>query len=180
MRISILVAIVLTSVPIQALALDEGWMRSVEEAIPVVIDQYGSFIRNSSFEFQVSAILITAIIVVESLDDPTAVSSSGALGLMGVMPDTYAYIRKKLPHKHFGDDLFDPATAIRAGTAYLYLLHREDEFDLETPEEMAAGFYIGHNGSSRRSMDELWNHWYVKRVMWVATHDSIPALIPRQ
>jgi hypothetical protein len=59
---------------------------------------------------------IGAVILVESAGDPDAVSSAGAMGLMQLMPGTWADLRQR---HGLGPDPFDPRDNILAGTAYL-------------------------------------------------------------
>ncbi|MBP7339652.1 lytic transglycosylase domain-containing protein [Niveispirillum sp.] len=66
--------------------------------------------------FDLPAAWIRAVIQVESGGDPGAVSPKGALGLMQLMPNTWA----EMSDRHgIGSDVFDPAANIMAGTAYL-------------------------------------------------------------
>lgn len=60
--------------------------------------------------------LIETVIAVESNGEPRAVSSAGAMGLMQLMPGTWAQLRLRLG---LGADPFDPADNILAGAAYL-------------------------------------------------------------
>ncbi|GAA0610975.1 lytic transglycosylase domain-containing protein [Paenochrobactrum glaciei] len=53
---------------------------------------------------------------VESAGDVRAISSAGAMGLMQVMPDTWAGLRNR---HGLGRDPYDPRDNILAGTAYL-------------------------------------------------------------
>ncbi len=53
---------------------------------------------------------------VESAGDVRAISSAGAMGLMQVMPDTWAGLRSR---HGLGRDPYDPRDNILAGTAYL-------------------------------------------------------------
>lgn len=66
--------------------------------------------------FRLPTTLITAVINAESGGEPRAVSRSGALGLMQVMPATWAYLTKRYG---LGDDPFDARANILAGAAYL-------------------------------------------------------------
>jgi len=71
--------------------------------------------------------LVFAVIYAESRFDTMAVSPSGALGLMQVMPATGAWVAEQLGESDFTpDDLHDPETNIRFGTWYLRQL--TDEF----------------------------------------------------
>jgi len=60
--------------------------------------------------------LIETVIAVESNGQPRAVSSAGAMGLMQLMPGTWAQLRQRLG---LGADPFDPGDNILAGAAYL-------------------------------------------------------------
>jgi soluble lytic murein transglycosylase-like protein len=60
--------------------------------------------------------LIEAVIAAESGGQPRAVSSAGAMGLMQLMPGTWAELRLRLG---LGSDPFDPGDNILAGAAYL-------------------------------------------------------------
>jgi hypothetical protein len=53
---------------------------------------------------------------IESAGDPRAVSPKGAIGLMQIMPKTYAGLRAR---HHFGPDAYNPRDNILAGAAYL-------------------------------------------------------------
>jgi hypothetical protein len=56
------------------------------------------------------------VLRVESAGDVRAISSAGAMGLMQVMPDTWAGLRSR---HGLGRDPYDPRDNILAGTAYL-------------------------------------------------------------
>jgi len=66
--------------------------------------------------FGLPADLIETVIAVESNGQPRAVSPAGAMGLMQLMPGTWAQLRFRLG---LGADPFDPADNILAGAAYL-------------------------------------------------------------
>lgn len=70
-------------------------------------------------------------------------SSAGAMGLMQVMPGTYAELRSRY---ELGDDPFDPRDNIMAGTAYLRELY--DVFG-------APGFLAAYNAGPGRFDDYL-------------------------
>jgi hypothetical protein len=63
---------------------------------------------------------IRAVLRAESAGDPRAISSAGAMGLMQIMPATWAELRVR--HR-LGGDVYDPRDNILAGTAYLRELH---------------------------------------------------------
>ncbi|MCA0029116.1 lytic transglycosylase domain-containing protein (plasmid) [Mesorhizobium sp. B2-1-1] len=83
-------------------------------------DPYAAPIAEASHRFRVPQRWIRAIMHVESARDPRAVSRKGALGLMQIMPATFAELR--LRHQ-LGRDPYDPRDNILAGTAYLRELY---------------------------------------------------------
>ncbi|MFG1228614.1 lytic transglycosylase domain-containing protein [Xanthobacter wiegelii] len=79
-------------------------------------DPFGAPIAEAAQRFSIPAAWIRAVIRTESAVDATAVSPKGAMGLMQIMPETWAELR----HRHrLGDDPFDPRDNILAGAAYL-------------------------------------------------------------
>ena len=87
--------------------------------------------------------LIAAVIAVESAGDPKAVSSAGAMGLMQLMPATWAQLRAQLS---LGPDPFDPRDNVLAGSAYLrQLLDRYG----------AAGYLAAYNAGPGRYEQSL-------------------------
>jgi soluble lytic murein transglycosylase len=83
-----------------------------------------------SAEYGVDPALVAAVLECESSGRPRAVSSSGALGLMQLMPGTAKAMAEELglPGPS-GSDLFDPDLNIRLGTYYLSKLWRRYEGD---------------------------------------------------
>jgi soluble lytic murein transglycosylase len=74
---------------------------------------------------------VAAVIYCESSFQPDAVSSAGARGLMQIMPETGAWIAKKLNEPGYADSwLFEPETNIRYGCWYLSYLDGRYENDL--------------------------------------------------
>lgn len=89
--------------------------------IPVVIrdparDPHAAAIAEASARFAIPEHWIRAVIQAESAGDPRAVSHAGAMGLMQVMPGTWAILRED---HGLGADPFEPRDNIIAGTAYL-------------------------------------------------------------
>lgn len=80
------------------------------------VDQFQAHIIEASQRFDIPARWIEAVIMAESGGDPKAVSPKGAMGLMQLMPETWAELRDQ---HDLGADPFDPRTNILAGTAYL-------------------------------------------------------------
>ena len=73
-------------------------------------------IEAAAARFALPGELVRAVIAAESDGRPDAVSSAGAMGLMQLMPGTWAMLRARLG---LGPDPFDPADNILAGAAYL-------------------------------------------------------------
>lgn len=81
---------------------------------------YAAEVAEAARRFDIPATWIRAVMGAESAGDPGVVSSAGAMGLMQIMPDTWADLR--LRH-HLGRDPYDPRDNILAGAAYLRELH---------------------------------------------------------
>jgi len=74
------------------------------------------FVEQASRRFGVPARWIRAVIDVESARDMRAKSPKGAMGLMQIMPETWAELRLRYD---LGNDPYDPRDNILAGAAYL-------------------------------------------------------------
>jgi soluble lytic murein transglycosylase-like protein len=80
---------------------------------------YASIIEEASERYHVDAALIASVMEAESAFNPFAVSRTGAMGLMQLMPETAA--------EHGATQPFDPRENIMAGARYLsQLLNRYD------------------------------------------------------
>lgn len=81
---------------------------------------YQDQIIASANEFHLQRNLIAAVIYCESHFNPNAASGAGAKGLMQLVPGTARGVAKQIGMTNYTDDMiFDPATNIRLGTAYL-------------------------------------------------------------
>ena len=80
-------------------------------------DRYDALIAREAQKRHLNARLLKAVIAAESGFEPTARSPRGARGLMQVMPATALEMGVR-------GSLDDPATNIKAGAAYLALLHK--------------------------------------------------------
>ncbi|MDW3221270.1 MAG: lytic transglycosylase domain-containing protein [Paracoccaceae bacterium] len=87
--------------------------RSVPASEQQPIDMH---IAEAARRFGIPQPWIRAVMEVESAGNQRAVSHAGAMGLMQIMPDTWAELRAA--HR-LGNDPFDPRDNILAGTAYL-------------------------------------------------------------
>jgi Transglycosylase SLT domain len=83
-------------------------------------DRYVTFVAEAAQRFGIPAAWIHAVMRVESSGDRRAVSPKGALGLMQLMPKTWAEMRARYG---LGRDPFDPRDNIFAGAAFLRELH---------------------------------------------------------
>lgn len=83
---------------------------------PVTVDPHAAHIAEASQRFGIPERWIRAMLRAESAGDVRAVSSAGAMGLMQVMPDTWAGLRVRY---QLGRDPYQPRDNILAGTAYM-------------------------------------------------------------
>ncbi|AQS88134.1 murein transglycosylase [Neoasaia chiangmaiensis NBRC 101099] len=108
-----------------------------------VADPYADMIAEAATRAQIPASWIAAVLHAESRGDAHAVSSAGAMGLMQVMPSTWASLRTSLG---LGDDPFDPHDNILAGATYLrWMRDRYGE----------AGFLAAYNAGPARYDEHL-------------------------
>jgi len=97
-------------VPVDVLAQPALIARSAQE------DPYADHIAEAAQRFELPAVWIRAVLRAESDGDPRAVSPKGAIGLMQIMPGTWAGLRVRY---HLGNDPYDPHDNIIAGAAYI-------------------------------------------------------------
>lgn len=86
---------------------------------PAVIEgarPYATFVADAAQHFGINVAWIEAMIRIESGGNPRAISAAGAMGLMQLMPTTWAMMRTRYG---LGADPFEPHANILAGTAYL-------------------------------------------------------------
>jgi len=101
------------------------------------------FIAEASARFGIPERWIRAVMKAESAGDPRAVSRAGAMGLMQIMPQTWAGLRAR--HRR-GVDVFDPRDNILAGAAYLREMY--DRFG-------SPGFLAAYNAGPARYAEHL-------------------------
>jgi hypothetical protein len=107
------------------------------------LDRFTAFIDEASRRFDVPIPWIRAVMHVESIGDVRARSPKGALGLMQIMPETYATLRARYA---LGANPYDPRDNILAGAAFL----RELRDRYGTP-----GFLAAYNAGPRRYEEHL-------------------------
>ena len=101
------------------------------------------FVAEAEQRFGVPASWIRAVMRIESAGDVHALSPKGAMGLMQLMPETWAALRANYG---LGVDPYDPRDNILAGAAYLRELH--DRYG-------SAGFLAAYNAGPTRYEDHL-------------------------
>jgi membrane-bound lytic murein transglycosylase B len=101
-------------------------------------DSYAALIADAAQRFGLPAAWVRAVLSAESAGDARALSPKGAMGLMQIMPETWAALHDRL---RLGDDPFDPRDNILAGAAYLRDLH--DRYG-------APGFLAAYNAGPAR------------------------------
>ncbi|RTM03391.1 MAG: lytic transglycosylase domain-containing protein [Hyphomicrobiales bacterium] len=102
------------------LAIDAGPAMTLAQSAPIArtlaADPHGGHIAEASQRFGIPEHWIRAVLRAESAGDVRAISSAGAIGLMQVMPDTWARLRARY---RLGGDPYQPRDNILTGTAYL-------------------------------------------------------------
>lgn len=89
-------------------------------ALQAASDPYTAPVAEAAQRFGIPTAWIRAIMRVESRGDGRAISPKGAMGLMQLMPETWATLRARYG---FGRDPFDPHDNILAGAAFLREMH---------------------------------------------------------
>lgn len=110
---------------------------------PSRTDPYAAHIAEAAQRFGIPAAWIRAVMRVESANDVRAISPKGAMGLMQIMPATWADLRAR--HR-LGGDPYDPRDNILAGAAYLRELH--DRYG-------SPGFLAAYNAGPGRYEEHL-------------------------
>ncbi|MGA0544983.1 lytic transglycosylase domain-containing protein [Brevundimonas sp. VNH65] len=124
-------------------------------------DPYGAFIAEAAQRFGVPEAWIRAVMRVESAGDVRAISSAGAMGLMQVMPATWAELRVR--HR-LGGNPYDPRDNILAGAAYLREMH--DRYG-------SPGFLAAYNAGPGR-----YEEYLAGRPLPAETRAYVAALAP--
>lgn len=104
---------------------------------------FPAFVAEASRRFGIPAAWIRAVMRAESFGDVRAISPKGAIGLMQIMPETWAALRLRY---RLGADPYDAHDNIIAGSAYLRELH--DRYGIP-------GFLAAYNAGPARWKDHL-------------------------
>lgn len=115
--------------------------RSAETTAPS--SDINAHIAEAAQRFRIPERWIRAVMQAESAGNVRAVSSAGAMGLMQIMPGTWAELRAE---HGFGDNPFDRRENILAGAAYLRQVY--DQFG-------APGFLAAYNAGPGRYAEHL-------------------------
>lgn len=99
-----------------AAATSPALAQSAPPVRAAAVEPHAAHITEASRRFGIPEAWIVAVMRAESAGDVHAVSSAGAMGLMQVMPDTWAELRARYG---LGRDPYEPRSNILAGTAYL-------------------------------------------------------------
>lgn len=111
-----IILLLLSGLFVSAVAPLPGLAQTTVPDRAVTTHPHGAHIEEASQRFGIPASWIIAVMHTESAGDMRAISSAGAMGLMQVMPDTWAELRIRYA---LGHDAFEPRHNILAGTAYL-------------------------------------------------------------
>jgi soluble lytic murein transglycosylase-like protein len=107
------------------------------------VNPYAGYIAEASRWFGIPESWIRAVMRVESAGDVHALSPKGAMGLMQIMPETWAILQARYS---LGANSYDPHDNILAGAAYLRELY--DRYG-------APGFLAAYNTGPARYEDHL-------------------------
>ena len=102
-----------------------------------------AFVAEASRRFGIPAAWLRAVMRAESFGDARAISPKGAMGLMQIMPETWAALRQRY---RLGADPYDAHDNIIAGAAYLRELH--DRYGIP-------GFLAAYNAGPARWEEHL-------------------------
>ncbi len=86
--------------------------------------RYNEYVAQYSSDYGVPEYIVYAVIQVESGYSSNAVSDAGAIGLMQMTPDTFAWVSMLMKRSADAGMLYDPRTNIEYGTyllSYLYI-----------------------------------------------------------
>lgn len=136
--------------------------QAADGTLPAARIDIAAFVREASQRFGIPEHWIHAVIRVESAGRIRAVSSAGAMGLMQLMPGTWARQRARYG---LGSDPFDPRENILAGTSYLREMY--DHYG-------APGFLAAYNAGPGR-----YEEWRTgRRTLPLETRRYVARLAP--
>ena len=134
--------------------------------------EYQSTIKRISARYRVDPTLVTAVISTESNFNELAISRSGAMGLMQLMPDTATHLGVQDP--------FDPKDNIEGGVKYLRYLIERFKGDLELavaayncgPSTVDRFGGVPPYGETRRYVKKVFDRYHGKKSMYISPSQS--------
>ncbi len=159
MRRALLLLVSLTAIGMPTVAIHA---QPAAAAVRAPSEPYAALIAEAAQRFAIPAAWIRAIMRIESRGDRRAVSPKGAMGLMQLMPATWAVLRARYG---LGRDAFDPHDNIIAGAAFLREMH--DRYG-------SPGFLAAYNAGPGRYEDYRDHH----RPLPPETVAYVAALVP--
>lgn len=145
----------------QTVQTPSGMVQRVELALDanhkqVRAARFAHYIEAAAREFGLDANLLYAIMETESHFNPFAVSHTGALGLMQIMPERAGRDAMKLltgvSRAPTQAELIDPKTNIRLGAAYVALLQQHYLKAIEHPRSREYAVIAAYNGGASRAI----------------------------
>ncbi|MGX4803324.1 lytic transglycosylase domain-containing protein [Bradyrhizobium guangdongense] len=115
LRVLAVVSLLLVFATSDSAALAERGSASVQ-AVVRASNPFAAFVDEASKRFAIPLNWILSVVNVESAGEVHARSPKGAMGLMQIMPATWAELRARY---NLGNDPYDPHDNILAGAAYL-------------------------------------------------------------
>lgn len=144
-----------------------AWQAAYPRAFAAAVESYGKVSGTPD-------LFAYAIMRKESNYYPFALSPSDARGLLQLIPSTGEILAKKLGLAGFPDELFDPDTNIRLGTAYLGGLYQR----FQRQEALAAGAYNAGAHAMMRWCDQ-WGSRPLDEFVELITYDQAREYIKR-
>lgn len=111
-----IILFLLSGLFVSAAATPPVLAQTAVSARAVAAHPHDAYIAEASQRFGIPTAWIIAVMRAESAGDIRAISTAGAMGLMQVMPETWAELRIRY---RLGSDPYDPRDNILAGAAYL-------------------------------------------------------------
>lgn len=142
-KLFVCVAILTLSIAFDAPQSTDAKTRTRQAETASIYRDIGRFVAEAAARFNIPGTWIRAVMSVESAGDLNAVSPKGAMGLMQIMPKTYAELRANYG---LGSNPYNPHDNILAGAAYLREMH--DRYG-------SSGFLAAYNAGPDRYEDHL-------------------------
>ncbi len=131
--------VVLTVLGVMAVLFYFGGLSLLKTLYPL---DYSDYVEFEAEENNLSPYFVYAVIECESGFDPKAVSHTGAVGLMQIMPDTFDWINMRTGMTFDFSEASEPAVSVKYGCyLYGYLLEKYEK------EEVAVAAYHAGIGS---------------------------------